>query len=544
MNVTFLGATRTVTGSCYVLDTKECRFAVDCGLHQGSSTIEKRNLNDEKYDPANLEFIVISHAHIDHTGLLPRLVKKGFKGKIHCTRPTLDLLEIMLLDSANIQEMEAEWMSRKLLRKGKKPVEALYTKEDAEATLPLLVPHDYNEPFSPKEGVRINFKDAGHILGSAFIECWLENHGDPKKIVFSGDIGRPRQLIMRDPSIVETADFLFLESTYGNRNHKDEDKSFDELAEAIAYSYQKGEKVIIPAFAVERTQELLYVLYLLRKDGRLPADMPVFVDSPMAIRATKVFTQHTEYLDRQTRELLDKGENPFELPNLKFTLSADESKAINTLAGPAVVISASGMANAGRIKHHLKNNIWKPGVSVVFVGFQAQGTTGRRIVDGAESIRLFGEDFAVKARIFTINGFSAHAGKDQLFDWLEHFRSQQMEIFLVHGEYSGQKIFAEEIRNRFGFPVHIPDYLDTCTLVRPGEVIEQPRGEERVRPAVDWEYVLQDAEEKFGELKARLIRPPDMTWETQTDLRDRLLDLNRDLSLLISSVPQNPRNGQ
>ncbi|MCA1743963.1 MAG: MBL fold metallo-hydrolase, partial [Desulfovibrionales bacterium] len=377
MKVRFLGAARGVTGSCYMMEVKGVRFAVDCGLHQGNSEIEKRNWDTEIYDPEKIEFIMVTHAHIDHCGLLPRMVKDGFKGKIFATPPTVDLLEIMLKDSAYIQEMEAEWKSKKRSRHGRAGASPLYTQEDAEKTLKLIKPVEYNEEFSPFDGVKILYKDAGHILGSSIIEIWVDEEKDKKvKLVFSGDLGRPNQLLVRNPSYSEVADFLFLESTYGNRDHKNEDQSREELLEAINYSYNKGQKVIIPAFALERTQEVLYSLYLLYKEGRLPTDMPIFLDSPLAIRATQIFSKHYRYFDAKTRELFKAGEDPLRIPNLKISETPAQSMSINSLEGPAVIISASGMANAGRVKHHLRHNIWKKGASIVFVGFQAKGTPG------------------------------------------------------------------------------------------------------------------------------------------------------------------------
>ncbi|MDP2839716.1 MAG: MBL fold metallo-hydrolase, partial [Syntrophales bacterium] len=355
MKVKCMGAARTVTGSCYILEAAGRRFAIDCGMHQGNAEIEKRNWDVDIYDPHTIEFMLMTHAHMDHSGLLPRLVQKGFHGKVYMTPPTADLLKIMLLDSAHIQEMEALWKGRKRLRHGDAETTPLYTQKDAMAAFPLFSSVTYGETFSPAPGITVTFRDAGHILGAAMVELAVLEDGAPSRVVFSGDIGRPAQLLIRDPAVIEDADFLFMESTYGNRNHKDEADSRNELAEAIAYSYQKGEKVIIPAFAVERTQEMIYSLHLLAKEGRLPADMPVFVDSPLAIQATEIFRKYRDYMDAETKQLLANGEDPLKFPQLRFTPSTQESMEINNTKGPAVVISASGMANAGRIKHHLRH---------------------------------------------------------------------------------------------------------------------------------------------------------------------------------------------
>lgn len=535
MKVKFMGAARTVTGSCFILETGGRRFAVDCGMHQGNAEIERRNWEVDIYEPERIDFFLITHAHIDHSGLLPRMVKQGFRGKIYATVPTVELLKIMLMDSAHIQEMEAIWKSRKRLRHGGKKVGPLYTKKDAEAAFPLMVPVAYDEIFEPLPGLRVNFKDAGHILGASLIEIGGESGGRPLKLVFSGDIGRPAQLLMEDPSTVEWADFLFMESTYGNRNHRDEDASLDELAEAIDYSFKNAEKVIIPAFAVERTQEIMYCLYLLSKDGRLPPDMPVYLDSPMAIAVTEIVRHHTDYLDEETRQLIQKGEDPLRLPQIRFTPSTEESMAINSLSGPAIVISASGMADAGRIKHHLKHNLWREGASIVFVGFQAQGTTGRKIVDGAEKVRIFQEEVNVKARVYTINGFSAHAGQTQLLDWLSHFRNPAMQVFLVHGEHAAQQVLAGLIRDRFGYEVFIPDYLEESTL-KPGERLESVVYPEKAAPRIDWAYLLDEMDARVVQIRGRQDRLKERAWVDQTEIRDRLLELNRHLTELISQI--------
>ncbi len=535
MKIKFMGAARTVTGSCYIIETHGHRFAVDCGMHQGNAEIEKRNWDVDIYRPADIEFFLITHAHIDHSGLLPRIVKKGFKGKIYTTPPTMDLLKILLLDSAHIQEMEAQWKSKKHLRLGEEKIKPLYTQKDAEAVFPMFNAVSYGEVFEPFSGLKATFKDAGHILGASLIELSLEENGATVKLVFSGDIGRPAQLLMEDPTVVDTADFLFLESTYGDRNHKNEDDSLNELAEAIAYSYRNKEKVIIPAFAVERTQEMMYCLYLLSKDGRLPQDMPIYLDSPLAIQATEIFRRHTAYLDDETRALIAKGVDPLNLPQLHLTPTTEESMAINNLSGPAIVISASGMADAGRIKHHLRHNIWREGASIVFVGFQALGTTGRKIVDGAKKIRLFNEDIAVKARVFTINGFSAHAGQSQLLDWLRHFRSRDMQVFLVHGEYGAQQALASLIKEQFGFQVMIPQYLEETTL-EPGRVLERVEYPEKAIPRIDWNYIIENIGARFAKLRERRSQLESKPWVEQTEIRDKLLELDRDLLEINSEV--------
>jgi metallo-beta-lactamase family protein len=378
-------------------------------------------------------------------------------------------------------------------------------------------------------------RDAGHILGSAMMEIEYRENGQPAKLVFSGDIGRPNQLLMADPTVIREADYLFMESTYGNRDHKNEASSREELAAAIRYSYDAGEKVIIPAFAVERTQEVLYSLHLLEREGKLPADMPVYLDSPMAIRATEVFSRYPDYLDKETRALLDAGDNPLALKNLRPTLATAESQAINNSTGPAIVISASGMANAGRIKHHLRHNLWRQGASVVFTGFQAMGTPGRRIVDNAKTIRLFGEEVVVAAKIWTIGGFSAHAGQSQMLEWLSNFTSKEMRVILVHGEPSAQTVLAQLIREKFSFDVHAPAYREELIL-EPGRVMTPVVDEEKAAPQIDWDYLLADSQRIFEELKTRVVATENRPWVDQTDLRDRLMEINRSMVELISEI--------
>ena len=526
MKIIFLGAARTVTGSCYIIETGEARFAVDCGMFQGTTEIEKRNWETGMYDPLHIDFFIITHAHIDHTGLLPRMVQNGFRGPIYATEPTGDLLKILLLDSAHIQEVEAGWKNKKMLRNGRQPnISPLYYLKDAEAVGPLVKTKTYDDAFSPVSGVKVKFQDAGHILGAAILEIFIEENGTTTKLVFSGDIGRRHQLLMEDPSTVNVADFLFMESTYGDRNHKGEEDSLQELAEAIDYSYSRGEKVIIPAFAVERTQEILYSLYLLYREGKLPKDMPVFLDSPLAIQATEIFRRYRSYLDGETQSLLKNGEDPLDLPQLKFSSTTAQSMEINELKGSAIVISASGMANAGRIKHHLRHNLWRPGASVVFVGFQAEGTPGRRIVDGAKTIRLFGEDISIEARVFTINGFSAHAGQDQLLDWLGHFQNKKMKIFLVHGELAVQEKLAALIKERYGFAVDIPEYLEEIELKAGAQfaVVKQPV---KIQPTLSMDSAFNDLKAKIDYINNMQQKIQQLSPAKQGEILELLKDID------------------
>lgn len=537
MKIQFLGAAQTVTGSCHMLEVNGKRFAVDCGMHQGSAALEERNENLDAYRPGEIDFFLITHAHIDHTGLLPLMVKNGFKGEIYCTPPTAELLEIMLQDSAHIQEVEAEYKNKKSSRKGvAEMVQPLYTQEDALNSVKYLRPVEYGQTFEPAPGVKVTFKDAGHILGSSFLQMEVreKDRPQPVRLVFSGDLGRPDTLLMNDPDVPDQTDYLFMESTYGNRNHKDENTSLDELAEAIKYSCAHGEKVVIPAFALERTQALLYSLHILKTQGRLP-DIPIFLDSPLAIRTTEIFRKYPSFVDKATQDLLAVGEDPLALPNLRYTLSTEESQSINNYKGSAIIISASGMCNAGRIKHHLKHNLWRPGASVVFVGFQAIGTPGRRIVDGAKSLRLLGEDVTVKAKIFTIGGFSSHAGQSELLDWVGKFIVPTTEVFLIHGEEKGQADLAALLQEKFNVTVCIPGYLEEHDLHASKDIIVKVEPE-AVAHKVDWQYLLGETENKFAQLRQKVEAMSSKNWQEQAEARERILELNSELLSIVSSM--------
>ena len=537
MKITFLGAAQTVTGSCYVIETASTRFAVDCGMFQGNSAIEERNFATENYRPDALDFILLTHAHIDHSGLLPRMVKKGFQGGIYCTAPTADLAALMLEDSAHIQEMEHEWKSRHDKRRGESDgasSEPLYETDDALATAKLLRRVDFDREISPAADVKVIFHYAGHILGAALLEITVsEADGKRTRLVFSGDLGRPGALLLPDAEVPDTPDWLFVESTYGDRDHKGEADTLEELAEAISYSYSHGEKVIIPAFAVERTQEILYSLLILKKQNRLPSGMPIFVDSPLASKATQVFMQYAEHL--RTPELSAEDFKDTHDGLVRFTQSAQESQKLNTMEGPAIILSASGMCNAGRIRHHLKHNIWKEGVSIVFVGYQAMGTPGRKLVDGAKTLRLFGEELAVAARIFTINGFSAHAGQSQLLEWIGGMARPGMNIALVHGEPRAQEILAGLIRERFGITPFVPEYLEEAIIEGTAAEVRMP-SPSRIKPRVDWNFLAGELEQRAAQVRQRLSHIDDIPWEEQTELRDRLVEIERDLVLFLSRL--------
>jgi metallo-beta-lactamase family protein len=464
IKVTCLGATGTVTGSSFLVESAQGKkILVDCGLFQGGKEMELRNGQAWGFDPKTLQALLLTHAHIDHSGRIPKLVKDGFKGPIVTSPPTAELCRIMLLDSAHVQEMDAEWQTRKNKRRAEKPVQPLYTVTDAEAALKQLQPLALDQMTEPAPGIKARLRNAGHILGSASLELWFEEKNqEPIKIVFSGDLGNKDQLIVQDPQPIFDADYLFMESTYGDRLHRSLEDSKQELLEAITYSYGRGEKVVIPAFAVERTQELLLILSQFQHQGLLP-DLPIYLDSPLAIKATRIFRKNIPYFDEETRAMADQGRDPFDLPNLHFTESTQDSIAINEKQGPAIVIAGNGMCTAGRIKHHLKHNLWRPGSSLVIVGFQGNGTLGRMLVDGAKQVKLFNETVAVHAKIFTINGFSAHADQNGLLEWVGHFESKP-RIFLVHGEPKSSEGLRQKIRERFDLDAYIPRWQERLIL--------------------------------------------------------------------------------
>ncbi len=453
MFIQVCGAAREVTGSCYVVGVGNTRFLVDCGMFQGGDKEFEQNFDAFPFDARSLDFVVLTHAHIDHSGRLPRLLKAGFDNPIYATPATCDLVEIMLLDSAYIQEMESEWRTRKAERGGRKPVEPLYVTEDARATLRLLKPVEYSKPTRLGPGVTVTFHDAGHILGSAFLAIELEEGGKKVEVLFSGDVGQPEQPIIRDPAAIVDTDYLVMESTYGDRVHEKNGEPMAELAKILAEAKRTGGNVIIPAFAVGRTQELLFFMReIMRKQRDL--EMPVYVDSPLATRATEIYRSHPEIFDEESWKIVQEPGGIFDFAQLHYTASADESRALNGKRG-IVIISASGMAEAGRIRHHLKHNVWRPEAHVVIVGFQAHGTLGRRLLEGAKTVRLFGEDVAVKAQIHDVGGLSAHADQAQLLEWAANFKPPKLTI-LTHGETEAALTLQRLLEEKLGFKVTVP----------------------------------------------------------------------------------------
>ena len=464
MKLTFYGATRSVTGSCFHLATGGKRVLVDCGLQQGRDERDNEVLH---FNAAEIDYVIVTHAHNDHSGRLPLLVKRGFRGEIFATRLTAELLSIMLLDSAHIQESDAQWENQKGKRAGREPKEPLYTAEDVLKCLKLVKTFDYNEKFEICEGISCRFADAGHLLGSAFAEIWMTEGGVTKKIVFSGDIGNVDQPIIRDPSVITEADYVVTESTYGDRYHEGDGEYIDGLAEILDETFAKGGNVIIPAFAVGRTQELLYFFRDIKKRGLVKSlpDFEVYVDSPLAKRATEIFSGDlTGYMDDEAKALILDGEHMLCFPNLKLTQTTDESRALNDDMTPKVIISASGMCDAGRIRHHLKHNLWRPECSVVFVGFQAEGSFGRRLLEGEKKVKLFGEEIVVRARIVNFKGMSSHADLEGLKRWLSAYNPKPQQVFAVHGKADVILSFVETL-NEMGIEAHAPEYTEVYDLL-------------------------------------------------------------------------------
>ena len=466
MKITFNGAAKGVTGSNHYVEIGKTKLLVDCGMFQGSSATKKRNFDELPYNPADIDFVLLTHAHIDHSGRIPLLYQKGYTGEVICTRPTAGLCEIMLPDSAHIQESEAEYKNRKRKRSGGQLLMPLYTMEDAQRAVRHFKPIQYNNIIKLNDEVSVRFRDAGHILGSAAIEMWSKEDGKTIKTVFSGDLGKFNTPIIKDPFFIEDADYLIIESTYGDRLHEYKENREKAMFDIIEETLYKGGTVVIPSFAVGRTQEMIYGFNRqidLKKRYQILKKTPVYVDSPLAISATEVFKKNEEVFEAEAKEYIFNGDNPLDFENLIYTRTADESKLININNEPKIIISASGMCDAGRIKHHLKHNIWKENCTVLFVGYQAQGTLGRRLVDGAKSVKIFKDTIEVNARVVMIDGFSGHGDMEDLDLYIEGFREKPKKVFLVHGE-------EEQIA---GFGRRLKEKYDISTLVpEPGQTFE------------------------------------------------------------------------
>ncbi len=497
MKIKAIGAVGTVTGSCFRLEMESgTNVLLDCGLFQGGRQTELRNANTSVYDPKNLSAIVITHAHMDHSGLVPRLVKTGYRGPVYATEATCDLLKVLWLDAANIQEQEAVWKSRKNRRQGQRDVEPLYTEDDARQAMNLLSPLPFFGENQIVPGLTLSYIPSGHILGAASAHFTLQANGRQagRTVVFSGDIGRTGQLLMPDPTPPPKTDTVFMETTYGNRRHKDLDTSVEELLAAVNLAHKEGGKILIPAFAVERTQEILLLLAQAWHDERIPRSLPIILDSPLATAASEIYAHHIDLFDEEARAFLTDGISEQTLPSLRITKDGRESQELNEIKGPALIIAGSGMANAGRILHHLKHNLWRPNCHVIFVGFQAQGTTGRRLVEGARMVKIFREPITVEAKIHTIGGFSGHADQKELLEWLGHLAHPGLTVNLIHGEPASTRDFYDLAKTTFPeVNFNIPDWLHYAALADEApeaekvELTERPElaaADDRVPPSL------------------------------------------------------------
>ena len=503
MKVKFCGASMGVTGSCHMISTDTHKILLDCGQFQGGKEMDRMNEEPFPFNPAEIEGVILSHAHIDHCGRLPLLVKRGFKGPIYCTDATADLLEVMLRDSAYIHEKDAEWQTKKNLRTGKPPVEPLYTIQDSEAALRLVKPILYDQLVELNPEMKIVFNDAGHILGSAITELWVTEDDKTSKIVFSGDLGVPDRPILRDPVKIKKADFVIMEATYGNRLHPQNATSIDELIKITLKTIKRGGSVIIPSFAVGRTQELIYQFNMFYEHHPEYSDtlgkIYVYIDSPMATTATEVFKKNAQVFDEETKSYILSGDHPLDFPNLLFTRNTADSQMLNEDKSSKIIISASGMCEAGRIRHHLKHNLWDSRNSIVFVGYQAEGTLGRLLVEGAKEVKLFGEPIMVGAEIHNLEGFSGHADQKGLLDWLGGFQKEPKHIFLVHGETQSKIDFAARVKEVFGYePIVVNG--NTEYELETGEVLSR---EAVIREALDQEDV-EKLKEKLSSIKGEL----------------------------------------
>lgn len=467
MKIQFLGASKVVTGSCYLISTDNFNILIDCGMFQGSEELELLNAAPFDFKPSDIDYVILSHAHIDHSGRIPKLVKEGFKGKIISTKATKELCDIMLVDSGHIQESDANWENKHRLRSGKPLIEPLYTSEDAITSLRYFDPILYEQKIVLNEEITVRLKDAGHILGSSIIELWITERNKTAKVVFSGDLGMKNKPIIRNPAKIDFADYLIIESTYGNRLHEKVGESIADLVAIINKTVARGGSVIIPSFAVSRTQELIYELnkYFDNNDSiEQFMRIPIYIDSPMAISATGVYKNNSYCFNDDAKKLIMGGDDPFVFENLFYVRSQEESMRLNEVDYPKVVISASGMCTAGRIRHHLRHNLWNKKNSIVFVGYQAEGTLGRQLKDGATKVKVLGEEVSVEAEVYSVEGFSGHADKSGLLDFIDSFDQTPRKIFVVHGEEHSSSDFAETIRLKYGIKAVVPDIGFTFEL--------------------------------------------------------------------------------
>lgn len=507
MNITFLGATKTVTGSNFLLEGAGKKIIVDCGLYQGRAKEEMENYEEFEFSVNEIDYMLLTHAHIDHSGRIPKLYIDGYRNPIIATKATCDLCGIMLPDSGHIQEMENTWKNKKRARLGKPERPPLYTAQDALDCLELFRPVSYDEIIELDENISVRFNDAGHMLGSSIIEVWVKEDGETKKIVFTGDLGNNDIPLLDSPTMIESTDYLVMESTYGNRLHMRNDDKAEMFLNIVSETLDRGGNVIIPSFAVGRTQEILYELNKLKevkndeeflKKYETLMKAPVYVDSPLAISATEVFKNNMDLFEEEVKEEMKNGDNPLEFPGLQFTRTADESKALNEDSKPSIIISASGMCEVGRIKHHLKHNIWNPNNTILFVGYQAQGTLGSKIVSGEKKVKIFGEEISVNAQIEYIEGYSGHADQEWLLNFVYSFITKPKHIFLVHGELEGQKVLKSKLEETVDIPVTIPDYGESYNLDIEPKIIS------KIEKADKYRFLRLEVVDRLATLKEEL----------------------------------------
>ncbi len=475
MKLTFYGSAKEVTGSNMILEAAGKKVMIDCGMFQGSSATKAKNFDGFKYDVKEIDYVLLTHAHIDHSGRIPLLYKKGYKGSVICTKATKDLCEIMLIDSANIQESDTEYKNQKRQRAGMEPLEPLYTIEDASKALKHFVAVQYHDTIKLDDNITVKFSDSGHMLGSSSITVFVTENKKTTVVAFTSDLGKPNTPIINDPQVIQECDYLVMESTYGNKRHMVKDHPEELMFNIIEDTIMKGGTVIIPSFSVGRTQEMIYAFnknIALKKKFSIFNKIPVYIDSPLSTSATEIFKKNTQFFDDEAKQYILKGDNPLDFPNLIFTKSVEESKILNRDDSPKIIISSSGMCDAGRIRHHLKHNLYKEKTTVLFVGYQANGSLGRILADGAKSVKILGDTIDVRARIEMIDGFSGHADRDDLDRYISEIKKKPEKIFLVHGEDEQLFPFADRIKNSFNIDVLIPENYASYELQKGKKVYE------------------------------------------------------------------------
>lgn len=541
MKITFLGATRTVTGSNFLVEAAGKKFLVDCGMWQGKKEMEEENFNEFDFEPKQIDFMLLTHAHIDHSGRIPKLYNEGFRNKIYAHKATCDLCSLMLPDSGHIQEMESEWKNRKRKRRGEPERPPLYTAEEAARCLEIFEAVNYDEIIEIDENIHVRFNDAGHMLGSSIIELWVKEDGKEVKTVFTGDLGNNDIPLLDSPTMIEDADYLVMESTYGSRLHVRNDEKAKIFLDVVSETLDKQGTVVIPSFAVGRTQEILYELNKIKENTddedfkrkyKTLMKAPVYVDSPLAISATEVFRENMDLFEEDVQKEIMSGDNPLEFPGLKFTMTTDESKALNEDPTPSIIISASGMCEVGRIKHHLKHNLWNPNSTILFVGYQAPGTLGYSIVNGAKTVKIFGEEIAVNARIEYIEGYSGHADQEWLMNFIYSFITKPKHIFLVHGEEESQDVLEKKIIDETGISVTTPEYGETYEL---NDQITMTNKIERKIPVTLKTEVISRLEKVKEELKDMDIavkedmQNPDLRDEDVFRINEKIKELEKQI---------------